>query len=125
MKRFGAVFALTAMVLASSPSQAQIVGSLRMSFINAFRDSCLTRQKTTAPHAHEHLLLQYCVCNAAFYADRVTADQLAASADAQARGVRPDWLVNNARAAEDYCSRELTQYPSLIAGLPPEGKSQG
>ena len=125
MKRFGALFAMTAMVLASSPSHAQIAGSLRMSFISAFRDSCLTRQKTSAPRSSQHLLLQYCVCNAAFYADRVTADQLAASADAQARGVRPDRLSKNAQAAEDYCSRELDQYPSLIATIPPEGKSEG
>ncbi len=125
MKRFGAAVAVTAMVMSAAPSHAQIAGQLRMSFINAFRDSCLTKQKTAAPHSSAHLLLQYCVCNAAFYADRVTADQLAASADAQARGARPDWLVNNAHAAEDYCSRELSQYPSLLAALPSEGKSRG
>ena len=122
MKRFGAIFAMTAMVLAASPSHAQIAGQLRMSFISAFRDSCLTKQKTAAPHSSAHLLLQYCVCNAAFYADRVTADQLAATADAQARGVRPDWLSKNAKAAEDYCSRELEQYPSVMAA---EGENQG
>ena len=113
--RLGAAVALMAMALAASPSQAQISGDLRMSFITAFKQSCLTRQKADAPRSSEHLLLQYCVCNAAFYADRVTADQLAASAEAQAKGQRPDWLSQNAREAEDYCSRELSQYPSVSA----------
>jgi len=102
---------------ASTISRAQITGDLRTSFTAAFRNACVQRQRSEpAKHPlNDNLLGQYCACNAAFYADRVTEDDLTEAAKAAASQARPTWLTDNAAAAADYCSRELSRYPSVSA----------
>jgi len=102
---------------ASTASRAQISGDLRTSFTTAFRNACVQRQRSE-PAAHplnDNLLGQYCACNAAFYADRVTEDDLTETAKAASSPARPSWLTDNAAAAADYCSRDLSRYPSVSA----------
>jgi hypothetical protein len=102
---------------ASTASRAQITGDLRTSFTTAFKNACVQRQRSE-PNKHrlnDNLLGQYCACNAAFYADRVTEDDLTEAAKAVTSQARPSWLTDNAAAAADYCSRDISRYPNISA----------
>ena len=92
-------------------------GPLRDQFTASFKASCLKTQKASPLNQKttDNLLMEYCACNAAYFADRVTPDQLAMSADAAAKGVRPSWFADYSGAASAYCSRDISRYMTVAS----------
>jgi len=115
----GSFVALTALVfgLGAAPAHAQIEGPLRETFTQSFKASCLKMQRANPANAGvtDNLLGQYCACNATYFAERVTPEDLTASAPAASRGQTPSWFADHAGAASSYCSRDLSKFSSVAS----------
>jgi len=111
--------ALLALVfgLGVGPAQAQIDGPLRDNFTQSFKVSCLKAQRDNPANrgVTDNLLGQYCACNAAYFAERVTPDQLSLSALAASKGQTPSWFADYSGAASSYCSRDLSKFSSVAS----------
>jgi hypothetical protein len=103
--------------LAVAPAQAQIDGPLRETFTQSFKASCLKTQRDNPANrgVTNNLLGQYCACNAAYFAQRVTADLLSASAPGAAKGETPAWFTDYSGAASNYCSQDLGKFSSVAS----------
>ena len=115
MRTASAVLLALVLGMTVGPVRAQISGDLRESFTRSFKASCLVAQKANGGDRDlsDNLLQQYCACNAAFIAERVTTDELAAAAAPAKRGMVPSWFTERAKAASSYCSEDLSKYASV------------
>jgi hypothetical protein len=117
MRGWSVALLALAFSLAVAPAQAQIDGPLLQTFTQSFKASCLKTQRDNPVNraVTDNLLSQYCACNAAYFAQRVTTNQLAASATAASKGETPTWFTDYSGAASTYCSQDLSKFSSVAS----------